>query len=144
MDSNPELLGSVRDTVNSLPAAVDVVLPRMSPVVFAGMAAVPVCLPVFTGAVPPVAFAEEVAAVVISPDNRGTVTDGVTVRTETGNKLSTEQLGYAYGTKKGVRVDVDVASPDVSPAVFSGAAAVPVSLSAITGCPRLFLLRVRG
>ena len=34
-------------------------------------------------------------------------------------------------TKNGVRVDV--ASPDVSPAVFAGTAAVPVSLSAITG-----------
>ena len=32
-----------------------------------------------------------------------------------------------------MRVDVDVASPDVFPAVFAGAAAVPVSLSAITG-----------
>ena len=32
-----------------------------------------------------------------------------------------------------MRVDVDVASPDAFPAVFTGAAAVPASLSAITG-----------
>ena len=51
--------------MNSLPAAVDVLLPGMSPVVLAGMAAVPVCIPAVTGAVPPVVFAEEVAAVVI-------------------------------------------------------------------------------
>ena len=65
--------------------------------------------------VPPVVLGEEVAAAVISP------ADGVTVRTETGNKLSTELLESVYGAKNGVRVDVDVA------------AAVPVSMSAITG-----------
>ena len=57
----------------------------------------------------------------------------MTVRTETGSKLLTELLDSVCGTKNGVRVDVDVASPDVSPAVFSGMADVPVSLSAITG-----------
>ena len=51
-DGNPELLGSVRDTGNSVPAAVDVVLPGMSPVMFAGTAAVSVCLPAVTGEVP--------------------------------------------------------------------------------------------
>ena len=133
VDSNPEMLGSVRDTVNSLPAAVDVVLPGVSLVMFAGTAAVPVCLPAITGVVPPDVFAEEVAAVVIYLADGGTVTDGVTIQTETGNKLSTELLESVWGTNNGVRADVDVASPDMSPAVFAGAAAVPVSLSAITG-----------
>ena len=53
----PGLLKSVRDAVDSLPAAGDVVLPGMSLVMCAGMAAVPVCLPAVGGAVPPVVFA---------------------------------------------------------------------------------------
>ena len=48
---------SVRDTEGSLPVAGDVVLPEMSPVVFAGMAAVPVSLPAVAGAVPSAVFA---------------------------------------------------------------------------------------
>ena len=39
-----------------MPAVGDVVLPVMSPVVFAGTAAVPVCLPAVAGAVPPAGF----------------------------------------------------------------------------------------
>ena len=51
-DCVPELLESVRDTEESLPVAGDVALPEMSPVVFAGTAAVPVSLPAVAGAVP--------------------------------------------------------------------------------------------
>ena len=99
----------------------------------AGTAAVPVCLPAVTGAVPPVVFAGEVAVVMISPADGGTVTDRATIRMETGSELSIELLESVCGKENGVRVDVDVASPDVFPAVFAGAAAVPTSLSAITG-----------
>ena len=85
------------------------------------------------GAVLLVVFAGKVAVVVISLADGGTVTDGANIRTETGNKLTTELLESVCGMENGVRVDVDVASPDVFPAVFAGAAAVAVSLSAITG-----------
>ena len=81
----------------------------------------------------PVVFAGDVAAVVISPADGGTVTDGATIQTETENKLPTELLESVCCMENGVLVDVDVVSPDVFPAVFAGAAAGPVSLSAITG-----------
>ena len=129
------MLGSVRDTVDSWPAAGDVVLTGMSPVVFAGTAAVPVCLPAVvgdaTGRFCWRGGGGVFAAAVTSPADRGMVTDGVTVQTD--RELSTELLGSACVTKNGVWVDVDVALPDVSPAVFARAAAVPVSLPAITG-----------
>ena len=82
-----------------------VVLPEMSPVVFAGTAAVPVSLPTVAGAVP----------------------SSVTVLTGTGNELPTELLEYVRFTENCLSVDVDVALPEVSPAVFAGAAAVLVS-----------------
>ena len=81
----------------------------------------------------PVVFAGGVTAAVTSPADRGMVTDCGTVQTDTARELSTELLGPVCVTKNGVHVDVDVASPDVSPAVFAGTAAVPVSLPAITG-----------
>ena len=48
-DCVPELLESVRDTEESLLVAGDVALPEMSPVMFAGTAAVPVSLPAVAG-----------------------------------------------------------------------------------------------
>ena len=45
----------------------------------------------------PVVLAGEVAVVVISPADEGTVTDGATIRTETGNKLPTELLESVCG-----------------------------------------------
>ena len=48
-DCVPELLESVRDTEESLPVAGDVALPEMSPVMFAGTAAVTVSLPAVAG-----------------------------------------------------------------------------------------------
>ena len=51
-DCVPELLESVCDTEDSLLVASNVVLPELSPVVFAGTAAVPVSLPVVVGVVP--------------------------------------------------------------------------------------------
>ena len=56
-DCVPELLESVCDMEESLPVAGDAVLPEMSPVVFAGLAAVPVSLPAVAGAVPSAVFA---------------------------------------------------------------------------------------
>ena len=81
----------------------------------------------------PSRFCWGVAAAVTSPADRGAVTDGVIVQTDTGRELSTELLGSVCVTKNGVCVDVYVALPDVSPAMFARAAAVPVSLPAITG-----------
>ena len=48
-DGDPELLGSIRDTVNSLSAGADVFVPGMSLIVLAGTAAVPLCLLAVTG-----------------------------------------------------------------------------------------------
>ena len=118
--------------VDSLPAAGDVVLPGMSPGRVCRTAAVPVCLPAVAGRCPGW-FCWGVTAAVTSPADRGMVTDCETVQTDTARELSTELLGSVCVTKNGVHVDVDVASPDVSPAVFAGTAAVPVSLPAITG-----------
>ena len=84
-DGDPELLGSVRNMVNSLSA--DVFVPGMSPVVLAETAAVPVRLPAVMGVVSPVVFTEEVAVVVISLADRGTGIDGATIRTENGNNF---------------------------------------------------------
>ena len=56
-DCFPELLESVRDTEEGLSVAADVVLPEVSPVVFAGAAAVPVSLPAVAGVVSPAVFA---------------------------------------------------------------------------------------
>ena len=103
-DGDPELLGSVRDTVNSLSAGADVFVPGMFPIVLAGTPAVPVCLPAVTGAVLLVVFAGKVAVVVISLADGGTVTDGATIRTETGNKLPTELLESVCGMENGVCV----------------------------------------
>ena len=66
--------------------------------------------------------------------DEGTVTVGVTVLTDTLSKLPAELLECVFRvTEDCLSVDVDVALPEVSPAVFAGAAAVPVSLPAITG-----------
>ena len=50
-DCVPELLGSVRVTKDCVSLDVVVALPEVSPAVFAGAAAVPVCLPAITGVV---------------------------------------------------------------------------------------------
>ena len=65
--------------------------------------------------------------------DRGTVTVGVTVLTDTGSKLSAKLLESVCATEDCLSVDVDVVLPEVFPAVFAGAAVVPVSLPAITG-----------
>ena len=65
--------------------------------------------------------------------DRGTVTVGVTVLTATGSELPAELLESVCVTKDCLLVDVVVGLPEVSPALFAGAAAVPVSLPAITG-----------
>ena len=105
-DCFPEL--SERDTEEGMSVAVDVALPEVSPVVFVRAAAVPVSLP-----------------------DKGTVTVGVTVLTDTGSVLPAELLESVRVTED--CFSVDRALPEVSPAVFAGAAAVPVSLPAITG-----------
>ena len=74
-----------------------------------------------------------VAADAAPPANRGTVNIGVTVLTDTGSALSAKLLEYVRVTEDCLSVDVDVALPEVSPAIFAGVAAVPVSLHAITG-----------
>ena len=67
----------------------DVALPDVSPVVFAGAAAVPVSLPAVAGVVSSAVFAGGggVAADVAPLADEGTVTVGVTVLTDTGSEL---------------------------------------------------------
>ena len=78
------------DTEDGLPVDVDVALPEMLDVVFAGTAAVPVSLPVVAGAVLSAVFAGGVAADAAPPADGGTVTVGVTVLTDTGSELPAE------------------------------------------------------
>ena len=128
----PELLESVRDTEGSLPVAGDVVLPEISPVVLAGTAAVPVSLPAVAGVMPSAVFAGG-RGLLLTRLLRSTVTVGVTVLTDTGSEIPAKLLESVCVMKDSVSVDVDVALPEVSPVVFAGAAAVPVSLPAHTG-----------
>ena len=121
-DCFPELLESVRDTEEGLSVAADVALPEVSPVVFAGAAAVPVSLPAVARVVSSDAFAGGVAADAAPLADEGTVTVGVSVLTDTGRELPAELL-------KAVRVTEDW----LSVSVFAGAAAVPASLPTITG-----------
>ena len=96
-DCFPELLESERDTEEGLSVAGDVALPEVSPVVFAGAAAVPVSLPAVAGvSLPAVAcccwgvlsrFCWGVTADAAPLADEGTVTVGVTVLTDTGSKL---------------------------------------------------------
>ena len=137
-DCVPELLGVLRDTEESLPVAGDVALPEMSPVVFAGTSAVPVSVPAVAGAVSSAVFAGGggVAADAAPPANRGTVNVGVTVLTDTGSALPANLLESVRVTEDCLSVDITL--PKVSPAIFAGAAAVPVSLHVITGVEIMF------
>ena len=51
---------------------------------------------------------------------------------DTGSEFPVESLEYVRVTKDCLSVDVDVVLPEVSLTVFAGAAAVPVSLPAMT------------
>ena len=124
---------SVHDMKGGLSVAADVVLPEVCLVVFVGAAAVPVSLPAVAGVVSSAVFAGGISTDASPLADEGMVTDGVTVLTDAGSELPAELLESVCVTKDCLSVDVDVALPEVSPAVFAGAAAVPVSLPIITG-----------
>ena len=116
----PELLESIRNTEEGLSVAVDVALPEVFPVGFAGAAVVPVSLPAVAVAVSSAVFAGGggVAVDAAPLAEEGTVTVGVTVLMDTGCELPAELLEYVHVTED--CLSVDVALPEVSPAVFAG------------------------
>ena len=124
-DCVPELLKSARDMEESFPVAGDVSGRVCGDGCCAGVFAC-CCWGGVLGS-----FCWGVAADASPPADRVTV--GVTELTDTGSKLPAELLESVRVTEDCLSGDVNVALPEVSPAVFAGAAAVPVSLTATTG-----------
>ena len=103
----------------------------MSPVVFAGAAAVPMSLPTVTEVLSSAVFAEEVAPVAAPLAEVETVIVGVIGLMEAGSELPVESLNSERVTQDCLSVDVGVVVPELSPVVSARASAVPMSLPAI-------------
>ena len=127
-----DLLESGRDERRSLSVVTTVVLPEVYPVMIAGAAAVPVFLPAVAGMVSSALLAGGVAADAAPLAGEEMITVGVIILMDTGSELPAQSLESVRVTKDCLSVDLDVVLPEVSPAVFARAAAVPMSLTAMT------------